>query len=435
MSTLKRIFAGIIATVSLFSLSACGLNTRWSAKTTDDSYNANAGVYIYYLASCYSDGLSQLSSEDSTLDTSDKNAVKNATIEGQNFIDWVKTQALDRLRNHLATEKKFDELGLTLSDDDKTELETNLKNGWSQYGEKLEKNGISEASYKEISEVGYKSQAIFDAYYKDGGIEEVSQDEIDNFITDNYARIKWLTFNLKDDLGNLLTSDEDKAEIKKIAEKYLYKVKSGENMDALISECNESSVSASISASESVSLAEAGDNSDNNSVADGTESPSGGIYRAEEDDDTETTTTTLEDTDSTGEENTDETTTAETSETEETTTTTDPYGNERIIAKGTDGENGEEGTYNPSKLVNGEIFDAVYNQPFLVEDEEIYYVIVRYDILERDDLFDEQSMDTILLQMKSKDFQNMIDDFFTDADMVVNDASYNRYNPLDIDLS
>ena len=205
-------------------------------------------------------------------------------------------------------------------------------------------------------------------------------------------------------------------------------------MDALISECSESSVSASISASESVSLAEAGDSSDNDSVADGTESPSGGIYRAEESDE-ETTTTTLEDTDSTGEENTAETTTAETSETEETTTTTDPYGNERIIAKGTDGENGEEGNYNPSKLVNGEIFDAVYNQPFLVEDEEIYYVIVRYDILERDDLFDEQSMDTILLQMKSKDFQNMIDDFFTDADMVVNDASYNRYNPLDIDLS
>lgn len=429
MSTLKRIFAGIIATVSLFSLSACGLNTRWSAKTTDDSYNANAGVYIYYLASCYSNGLSQLSTEDSTIDTSDKNAVKNATIEGQNFIDWVKTQALDRLRNHLATEKKFDELGLTLSDEEKTELETNIKNGWSQYGEKLEKNGISEASYKEISEVGYKSQAVFDAYYKDGGIEEVSQDEIDKFITDNYARIKWLTFNLKDDLGNLLTSDEDKAEIKKLAEKYLYKVKSGENIDELISEYNESSVSASVSASESVSLAEA----DNNSVADETESPSGGIYRAEEDD--EETTTTIEDTDSSNDEDTLESTTAETSETDETTTTTDPYENERIIAKGTDGENGEEGNYNPSKLVNGEIFDAVYNQPFLVEDEEIYYVIVRYDILERDDLFDQDSMDTILLQMKSKDFQAMIDDFFTDADMVVNDASYNRYSPLDIDLS
>ena len=217
MSRLKRITAGLTALALSFSLTACGANTRTAL--TIDGYQVPAGVYIYYLNTAYSNAVSQLSEDNPDLDTTDKEAIKGQSLDGKDMTTWIQDKATEMVTDFVATEKKFDELGLSLDADAKSNISMMKDYYWASNQETFEKNGISEDSFTKILTSSYKSDEVFKYYYGIDGQEGVTEDDIKQYYIDNNIRCQYINISLKDSEGNLLKSD-GKAEMMTLLEGY-----------------------------------------------------------------------------------------------------------------------------------------------------------------------------------------------------------------------
>jgi len=542
MSRLKRITAGLTALALSLSLTACGTNTRTAL--TVDGYEVPAGVYIYYLNTAYSNAVSQLSEENSELDTTDKEAIKNLTLEGKDVTTWIQDKATEMVTDFVATEKKFDELGLSLDADTKSNISSMKEYYWASNQETFENNGISEDSFTKILTSSYKSDEVFKYYYGIDGQEGVTEDDLKQYYIDNNIRCQFINMSLKDSEGNLMKSEE-KAEMMEMLEGYRDRVQKAydkggeesarEEMDAVTDEYN--AYVASLSEE-----AEADSNSDVETDSDVEADTSAEDENAENENSDETTTeveenekgettevqdealsapivqqiltaeNNVEADDSSAEETVAE---EETSPEEETTeeeqeenpdnaeTPTDeepefvpdydvesedslPEEEEEEISEEsaedgeiavTSNEDGAEGAeddtldiggeadapafpnetivrvvnpddyddpadiyYNPSEKVYNQLVDikeADYGKPYIVEEDENYYLVVRYDITERmtdTDLWTDTAIDNADYQAHSKDFEDLMDSWTNTSSIAKNEAAYHRYDPFKLDF-
>lgn len=410
MANFKKIAAGAAAIAMLSSMAACGSNTAYAF--TIDGEQVKAGVYIYYSYLAYSDAITTLTEQDAELDTTDKEVVKEQVIDGKDTLTWIKDKAQTYCQEHVAVNKDFEAAGLSLTGDEIAEIDSSMETFWAENEESFELNGISESSVREIMEYTYKASTLFLHYYNIDGVEGITEEEVHDYYVDNNARVQYVRFDLVDGMGAELDSN-GKADMEKMVEDYLKAVeklsdedKIGEKMD----EIKEEYSAYVTSISEEAAAATATDAEGN-----------------------VTTTTTTE-----------TTTAAEDGETTTTTTTTVPYANESIVVRATTDEDTteEDITYSPSKTVHDHIFDeAEINKPAMIFDEEnnAYYLIVRYDIEERmneDDLWYDDQKEGVVSVMFSDTFQEKYLDAWCAAQTVdVNKAAIKRYDPFDIDFA
>ena len=406
MANFKKIAAGAAALALLGSMAACGSNTAYAF--TIDGEQVKAGVYIYYSYLAYNDAVTTITEQNSELDVTDDEVVKEQKIDGKDALTWIQDKAKTYCQEHVAVNKEFDEAGLALTGDEIADIDSSMESFWAENEEAYEKNGISEASVREVMEYTYKASNLFLHYYNIDGVEGVTEEEVHDYYVDNNARVQYVAFNLVDGTGAELDAD-GKAEMEKMVEDYLSAVeklsdedKIGEKMDEIKEEYKAYVTSVSEEA-----VAEA----------------------AGEDGEAAATTTT------------EATTTAEGETT--TTTTTVPYLNESIIARATTDEDTteEDITYSPSKTVHDYVFEeAEFNKPAMIFDEEnnVYYLIVRYDIEERmneDDLWYGAQKESAVSKMFSDAFQDKLDEWCAAQAVETNGAAIKRYDPFEIDFS
>lgn len=450
MARLKQTAALLISLMMIISMAGCGKNTTWAMDI--DGYQVKAGIYIYFSYNMYQEALSKIGGDSSeqSIDTSDEKAIKKATIENKTVMQWVQDETVTRLKQFVANEKEFDKLGLSLTDDQKTEIQAYLDNYMDgDNGKLFKKNGISEDSIKAIITNSYKSEAVFKAYYGIDGSEGVTEQQLKDYYIENNARVKYIDVALKDGNGNLLEGD-DKQKVIDMAKSYLERLQNGEDFDTIKDEYTAYSESVSEEAAAATGTDENGETttksetttseteettvSGDDSLSESNETVSGDVSESEE---TETT-------ENSGEAETTDTT--DITETEETTTA-DPYANETIIAKVTtadpdetteDGESTEtttEPTYSPSKKSYDAIFDQTkYGVPFMVDDEESYYIIIKYDIEERmtsDDLWTDTQIDTVDYTIFYKDYEDKVNSWSDALTVNLNKKALDRYDPAD----
>ena len=148
--------------------------------------------------------------------------------------DWVVNYGKDKILEYIAIEKKFDELKLELDKERVDYVERNLADQWDsreqQYG--YEKKGISQESVLKLVLSTLKKQAIFDAYYAENGSKEVKDQEIQQYLKENYNKVEHFSFDLRG------LKDEEKEAKKASYAEFLEKAKSGQNFGELISEFN-----------------------------------------------------------------------------------------------------------------------------------------------------------------------------------------------------
>ena len=143
------------------------------------------------------------------------------------------------VREYVAINQKFDELGLTLEDSDVEYIDQLTDQDWEYYGGYYEVNNISKDSFRLVEENNYKASMIFNKYYGEGGIEAVPDDEIISYMSENLAETKALVIPLTDSSGAAV-DDETKAEYKALAESYYQQVtEEGKTIDEIIAEFNE----------------------------------------------------------------------------------------------------------------------------------------------------------------------------------------------------
>ncbi len=383
MKIVRKIAAGLVCAAIACSLSSCK-DTTWSYKIEDTTITS--GMYIAYQINAYLEASGEV--EDTNKDVLDQQ------IDGKDAEVWINEKVLEYCKNYVAVEKKFNELGLTLSESDKNKLEVQLENTWYYYGYIYQPNGAGEQSIKKILWNSYKSSMIFKKYYDTDGLEAVSEADLKKELGDNYALVKFIQMPMKDAEGNKLKS-EDKEKLKKTAEEYVKRLNDGEEIDDLIAEYEEileeqekeanstssSNTSSTSSATSSAASSQETSSAETSSAAASSESTSSTASGSEDKEEEET----------------------------------DP--NEVIIYKKNESL--------AQKFIDG-IFGAEEGTPTIVEDDENYYVTIRYDILADEDRLEEYH-DTLLSNLKGEEFEAMVASWYKDYAVEVNKDSENRY--------
>ncbi len=358
------VFLTIFAVV--FSLAGCG-DTSWIVKV--DDVTVNAGMYIYYQGAGYTAAVYELAEEDSTYYYYYLfgYSLLDQTIDGQSVSDYMSDYAVDMCKQYVVVTKLFEELELELSETELANIETSVANTWESYSETYEAAGISEDTVRKVAEVTMMEEDVFNAYYEVGGLNGTTEDDIKDYLEDNYARIKYITFEFSESADDAI--DEDyKAEMLEIANSYLERAEAGESMDDLIAEY-----------AEILAAAEAEEDS--------------------EDEDTE-----------------EETEEAEEIEVEDEEV--DEYANETILSI--------EGTSPSEKFVNYVFTTCNVGEYSVIQDDTCFYLVERLDILERDDLY-EANRDAYLEALFDDAYTTLINEKLATYEVEVNENSIKRY--------
>lgn len=414
MNKFKKLSA--LATAGIMAVSFAGCEESTSTGMNIDGTDVRAGIFIFYTMSAYYEA-SNLISEDGT-DTTDVSNIKNAHIDNVTSKEWIQNKAEEYCTQFIAIEREFDALGEELTDEENSEIDKMLEYYTSSDGGKFyTKNGISSESLRDIMEIDYKRQHVFKHYYGFGSEKGMSEDELKDYFNDNYARVEYVTIDLKDSEGNILKGN-DKKKLIKLAQEYADEVnkepteqKKLYKMDEIREEYNDYKLEKSEEEAALTATTESG---------------------------TITTTTTT-------------TTTSDPTETT-TTTTTNPFANEALVehvtvttAEKADisvGETGKtttatEPNYVPSKKANEFIFnEAKTGVASVVEDTEAVYVILRADLYERltdDDWWSENYILNLQNQKYGTEFSDFIDELAKSYTVKRNEKAFKRYEPFSLD--
>lgn len=436
---IKKIIAGISAIVLMATATACGSDTKWALQYGD--YEARAGIFLFYQMSAYSEAITNLQEDNPDLDTSDTKALKNSTIDDTPIEEWIQNDATEKVEVYLQVLKQFDELGLELSEDDLASIKTLTDTYWQYYSQYYTQNGIGEQSFKDINTYSYKMKKVFDYYYGEGGVEEVPEQDLKDYYEEHNARVKYICLNSTDADGNFLSD-----EMKTMAENFLTRANTGENFDNLIAEYEDyktklaeeqsaetTTIATDSSQSEGTLDSTSANSSDTVDETQISEDVSADIDTSTNDDDIALISQTDNDQPVNIDDTTDDTTIGSSDGDVETTSSeTDdeenPYPNEYMITKSESDDSGS-----PTVKVNKEIFaQTELGKAFLVEEDNAYYVVVKYDIWERTDIWTDDTKSSVLNQLKGDEFNDKMLSMVDTASVVKNTKAYSRYNPFDM---
>lgn len=451
---IKKIAALGCAAAMLGSLTACGEKTTWGAVI--DGVQIPAGVFIYYLDTANYEAQQKLNEQtDTSADLSPEGAAAQSSetvtlplyssqIDGVDSKQWIYDRATELMQEYAAVEAKFDEYGLTLSDDDKQSAQVYLDQIWDYAGDYYTSMGVSENSYKSIFLNSSKKQKLFETIYSEGGERAVSDDEIKTYLDENYALINYIDVELKDGEGNLLKSD-GKAERMEMLNSYIERYNNGEDFDELNAEYVTYYENLKKAAEEAAAAAEAA-NADETAAENTAETtaevsqspaeaalPSDDEEVTDETSETETSTETEVPTETEAAEETiapdeavseTETSAAETTAADAQTTQVGTVESNMTVIEKAD-------RTVPCADVANKVFDEMNKgdiQIIETADGEHYYLVVKLDILEDDEYFT-TARASLLSEMKSDDFDGMVSEWTAAQTVEKNADSYKRYDP------
>ena len=427
MAKAKKITAALTAALlCTASLTSCS-DTSY-VMTVGDS-KINAGIYIY-------NELTEMSYQ-MTMMYYQKGIKKDyfdQKVDGKAFDEYLSDYALTATKEYAAVVDKFNELGLTLSDEDIKSINDSISSTWDSQGEFYESEGISKESVKLALKGSKMREELFDHYYAEGGEEAVSDDEMVKYLDDNYLRYKSISFAKTkastDSSSSATDSSTDSAaaaneEAKAKRDEFLEKAQgvSFDDFDSIIDEYNDyvASKKAADSSSATDSDSSAADSS---TASDDTSSVS----------DIDTSSTASDDTSSVSDSTAESSTAASDtdSSTDSSSSAPDPYANEKMMNYGTMDDSQKDTT-------NGKILKEVsgmsiyvYGTQFNVtayEDDNAYYILIKGDIKGRDTEYAKDNHEDLLKEMKSDEFQKKLTSWVEKLDIKVNNKAIKRYTP------
>ncbi len=270
-TTMRKIAAAVLAVVLAASL--CGCDKGYLMKV--DGMDIRNGVYLQLMDSAYSMAESAYENENSANsetsepsgDTSNSEEDKEVpiterTIEGKNGSEWIKDETLRSVKRFVAVQRKCDELGITLTDDELAAINVEVNDTWESenmyvkylygfntMGEYYESRGIARESVLAINQVSELQNKLFLHFYQKGGDYEISDSEINDYLKETYCALKYINLSYTTDAGELLVTDEEKQTVKDKAQAYVDRLNNGESPVDVFYEYDYSRLEASVKAS------------------------------------------------------------------------------------------------------------------------------------------------------------------------------------------
>ncbi len=397
MRLFKRIAAAVCAIAVAVSVAGCADITKMG--TVEDK-EINAGVYLWFINAAMDDAQTEVDNQLSDMGTS-ASKIENFSyfdynVQEKPFAQFVEEKAIELVKQHVAIEKKAEELGLSLTAEEKNVIKENAKDLWKTeityygystgvtYGENYEKAGISRQSYTQVQLVNFLRNKLFDKYYEENGITPTDQKDIDVYFKDNYGRFEIIQVALKDAKGEAIDTEQGKADKLKQAEGYLDRLLKGEEYDTVFHDYEKY-------LEEQEKLAKEEEEKNNSNASSTTSSK------------TESSEIEVDDTTSSG-----------SSDEEE-----EDHDHDFLLNKA---------DTSPSEAFIKWAFELKENEGKIYKDSTVYYVVVRRPIEERKDWQEEYRSD-LLHEMKDGEFNEKLNEFAKDYKVDFSQSALDAYKP------
>ena len=185
----------IIAMLPVFAACSGGKNAM-----EYEGYSFSEGMYLYWMKNWKAYYVNNYS------DVSDTEEFWNAeNTSGLTNEEYLTRQIETRIKYYLIAQKLFDDLKLTLDEEVKDAIESDINDQIEYYGSKSEFNtalseeyGINISVLRSIFTAEEKYQKVYDHLYDTAsGINTATPDDLESYYRDNYVRVKYVMF-LKD---------------------------------------------------------------------------------------------------------------------------------------------------------------------------------------------------------------------------------------------
>lgn len=201
MKPTVKIASLLMAVLILFSVFAagCSLSKEWSYKT--DAKELALGVYITAMQEAYAEAQNYASQlKDYSADDDKWLDLEITDSEGNKAVakDWIVENADRKCRELLVLESALNEVGSTVDEATLDQSKETYETSWyTQYKDNLEKKGASMESFcYYMTHYAPLRDQLFTALYGEGGTQEVKKEDIEKYLTENYARYAVLPVQL-----------------------------------------------------------------------------------------------------------------------------------------------------------------------------------------------------------------------------------------------
>ena len=195
--------------------------------------------YAQYLRDNYQANLSYYGVTDFTAALTEQ-----APADGTKLYAYIIQETKNSYIQHILTERKFDEYGLSLSEEQKDALDESYQTNWvdnvgiEKLTEICKTLGMTSAEFKEVVSVSFKNSCLMDYLFGKGGRYEITEDELRNNYANDYERFRYIALSKLDSSGATLSTDELIAK-KAIIDEAYQKALDGEDFGSLIAQYSE----------------------------------------------------------------------------------------------------------------------------------------------------------------------------------------------------
>lgn len=225
MSLIKKLSA-IICVLALM-LSFAGCHKKDEIAVTIGDVEFTSAYYMCAFVTADSSARQKVSESLTEAEQTSGNVdIYSKKIDGKKYADWVKATALDELRKIAAYKTLCTANKVELTAEQKTEAAQMAAYYWSSYGYQslLEPNGVSEKTYNDYMLDSYYSSVYFEYLYGKDGKQEISADDVNKSLIENFEIANVLEGSYKTQEGADLT-DKEKADLKAKFEAYVNELK------------------------------------------------------------------------------------------------------------------------------------------------------------------------------------------------------------------
>ena len=272
----------VVMALSAVFATGCSMSKEWSYKTSDKELAI--GVYIYCLDLAYQQAQTKAKELDDYDGTNDKWLDLEITDDDGNTAvarEWIKDDAQKKCLNFLAVEKGMKDEGASVDEATQQAADEQAKTYWNvgqyaNYGyimpmsKDLEPYGVSFDSFRYCtSQYSVNYSALFAKLYGEGGSQEVSDSELEEYFIENYVDYSYIPVQLyeasTDEAGeskSVALSSDKIAEYNSEFEGYVKDINDGKSYDDVVSaytEKHELSQSPAVDNTEQLESVSAGD--------------------------------------------------------------------------------------------------------------------------------------------------------------------------------
>lgn len=247
----KRYAALAAAVVCAVSLTGCSDNGYMG---TVDGMEIRNGIYLSNMLTAHSKATNAVNeAKEEAGDTSEITDLFAEEIDGVSAEEWIKTETVELVKRYVAIDKLFDSKGLTLTDEERSEVTGGVNDNWDAetinyygfslsvetyygyptLGEYYESIGIGKDSMKDIELNALKEEKLFLDYFTNDEEAKISEDEINKYLSENYANVKYIEVPFEDYAGIWLDEEKNADEIAALKEKaksYVDRFNAGESI-------------------------------------------------------------------------------------------------------------------------------------------------------------------------------------------------------------